>query len=467
MNPLSSPYLQEVEPRGLLEKLMILMRFVVVALSLALFAYILKLLLGYVTPQIHDNVFLHLKGNVWNKYFPFSLFCLSVFTLLATYNIFAFIYGKSLVRWAYIRLIRRFLYIPEFGNMVMRLAWLSSLLKLKPKLLENIVTTDCALCLDGLTRNLEDQANCRRLVSISRILPKITELTQPDVSRQLKNVEMLLRSLILFELRTSDSLSNPHAKRIAVSGLKLIESLSRVGNTIDEAKPEVRFCSFRFADLLAQVAVIFNQAAQPESAADDLENSSDPKALAEIIEKLMPSHYQREKSFVDIGLNAEECFFIEEIEPMPEVVDQIGGLVDEDVQTVRASGILPHGIALYLSAASGCEGIISSYKNSIEALRFCTELIDEGDSPLGQCKSRLSHLSASLDEPWFQGLLAEMKKHRIAVRSSDWSDSVFQESDILDHEDFEYADQQADTENMHAGPDFSVVSPPSSSRQFS
>jgi hypothetical protein len=172
----------------------------------------------------------------------------------------------------------------------------------------------------------------------------------------------------------------------------------------------------------------------------------------------MQCHHQREKLIVDVGLKVEEYFFTDGRESMPEVVDLIGGLVDKDPETVRASGFLSHGIALYLSVASDREGIIYRYKNSVGTLRFCAELIDESDSSLGQCKSSLIHLTASLDEPWTQGLLAEMKKNSVETRHSDWVDSVFKESEILTQEDFEYAAQQVESEKMYAGPDFNGAS---------
>jgi hypothetical protein len=87
-------------------------------------------------------------------------------------------------------------------------------------------------------------------------------------------------------------------------------------------------------------------------------------------------------------------------------------------------------------------------------------LIDEADSQLSQFKTRLSNLTASLHEPWIQGLLAKRMKRNLATRSKDWADSVFKESVILNHEDFEYAAQQANSENMHAGPDYNGASSP-------
>ncbi len=457
MKPLSSPYLQEIEPRGLLGKLMVLMRFAVVALIVVLFVYILKFLLGLVTPQIHDEVFLQLEGNLYAKYFPFSLVCLSIFSLLVIYNIFAFVSGKSLLRSTYIWLVRRFLYTPGFGDVVILMARVTRLMRLKPKLLEDIITTDCAVCLDSLIHSPVAQDKSGRLVVVSRLLLKITELTRPSVDRQLKNVEMMLRSLLIFELRTGDPPSNPQAKKIAVLGLQLIELLKCEERNANASEPDVWPCSFRFRDLLDQVAFIFKRQARIESVADYLANSNDLKPLADL-DRLMQCHHQREKLIVDVGLKVEEYFFTDGRESMPEVVDLIGGLVDKDPETVRASGFLSHGIALYLSVASDREGIIYRYKNSVGTLRFCAELIDESDSSLGQCKSSLIHLTASLDEPWTQGLLAEMKKNSVETRHSDWVDSVFKESEILTQEDFEYAAQQVESEKMYAGPDFNGAS---------
>ncbi|MDC0219093.1 hypothetical protein OAL58_03815 [Verrucomicrobia bacterium] len=457
MKPLSSPYLKEIQPRGLVEKLMVLMRFAVVALIVALSAYILKFLLGLVTPQIHDEVFLQLEGSLYAKYFPFSLVCLSIFSLLVIYNIFAFVSGKSLVRSAYIWLVRRFLYTPGFGNVIIIMARVTRLLGLKPKLLEDIITTDCALCLDNLIHSSVIQDESGRLVVASELLLKITELTQPSVDRQLKNVGMMLRSLLIFELRTGDSPSSPHAKKIAFSGLQLIELLKCKKGNANALEPDLWPCSFRFRDLLDQVAFIFKRQARIESVAGYLANSNDLKPLADL-DRLMQCHHQREKLIVDVGLKVEECFFTEGRESMPEVADLIDNLVDKDPETVRASGSLSHGVALYLSVASGREGIICRYQNSVGALRFCAELIDESDPSLAQCKSGLIHLSASLDEPWGQGLLAEIQKTRFQSRRGDWVDSVFKESEILTREDFEYAAQQVESENMYAGPDFNGAS---------
>ena len=457
MKPLSSPYLKEIEPRSIFGKLKVLFRFTVATIIVVLVAYGIKSVLGFVTPQIHDQIFLQLKGSLYTKYFPFSLVCLSIFLFLLTYNIFAFVSGKSLVRSAYIWLVRRFLYFPGFGDVVILMARVTSAFGVKPKLLEDIITTDCALCLENLIHSPVHEGQGRRLVLASRLLLKITQLTRPSVSRQLQNVEMLLRSLIVFELRTGGSGSNSYAKKVSVLGLKFIELLkSHEGNT-KASEPDEWAYSFRSKDLLGQVAIIFNRPANVGWVSDSLANANEPcpwKGFGQ----LMQYHHQREKLMNDVWLRVEECFFTNEIESMSEAVDLFDGLVDKAPETVRASGILSHGIALYLSAASGREGIICSYKNSVGALSFCAELIDETDSLLNQCKSNLTHLTASLDEPWTQGLMAEMKKNRMEIRRGDWVGSAFKESQTLTQEDFEYANQQLDSEVMQAGPDFNGAS---------
>ena len=454
MKPLSSPYLQKINPPGLLEILMIALRFLGSVVVFGLLAFGVKYLLGLATPEFHDDVFLYLKGNFYAKYFPFSLAFLGVLVLLAAYNVFAFVSGRSMVRSVYLFLIRRFLHVPGFGKTVMFLARVTCRLRLRPKLLENVIVTDCAICLDAQARNLGKRSHGRRMKSIARLLPEITKMSRPPVALQLKNLEMMLRALILFELRTGGSSSSPLAKTIAASGLQLIRCLSSSQGVATDDLREIPLDSFRYLDLLPQVELVFNQFFPKDVPAEELENSLDSDGMDDF-QSLLRQHQQREKLFVGIGLKIEACFFSNASEPLPEQVAQISGLVDEDVATARASGDLALGLALYLSMTTNRFEIINGYKNAVEVLEFCLDLLEEkSDSSLSLCKYRLLPLTACLDEPWTHGLLAEVKQSQVTTRHLDWLDSAFQENGILHQEDFVHAARPADSESLHAGPDF-------------
>jgi len=357
--------------------------------------------------------------------------------------------------------MRRILYMPGFSHAALILARLTCWAGFKPKLLEYIITTECEFRLHQMTLRKPAERLGGQFFIISKFLPEVLQMTRPELSRKIGCVEQIMRALILIESWCGGRDSNANSKKIAQTGLKLMEQMPEVSTRDASKKLEIQDRAFVCRHILCQVHDIFRLASKGFVFTGDKVAQVvdlDEQEVRSILSSLTENHGHRSNLLGELGAGLEEYYFIGKTDQAPDLVDKLDSNMREDVlQLVKLSGIMTAEIVFFLTLVSGRNEIMTNYINSIRALGFCAELVGEEEPLLGKYKQRLVQLSESLSEPWMHKLSAELKDKIILSRFSDWRESLFAGNGVLSEEDFEYVIRQVDSDHLSSGPEYCQV----------
>jgi len=427
-----SPFRETVNPSS---RLAVVIRFILFLIIAAVILKIIEFALGLVTPVFHDHVYLPLKGNLYHRYFPFSLACLVFAGLITLYLIFAFVTGRSLIKNAYVAVARRLVHVPGAGKIMLAFAWGPRILGVKPRLLEEIIHGECTLLAERFgSKPAKTQSTARRFAVVAGLLPGITRLVRASVERRLECAILVFRAMLAIEAR-EETEGNPALKKLGAVGLQLVDATaaqmepSRVRDV--EAGEELRL-----DDMLAQARKIFIQMADGQALTPD--------------EDLLRNHRHMLAQLESAAGSLEQWLFAGGQEALETASHALKDLTCEEIEFIQYKGVLARALTLHVALACQRPGMNRQFSGAMEALGCCAAIMGQDEGSVNT--EKINQFTAALHTPWLQEMTLEIDAREYGESRQDWENSVFAGSDPVGEEEFDCAAVLIETTAIQAGP---------------